>query len=67
MPRKAGMARLSAGFAALHDQILETVGEWRENEYFNLASGNAEQRTTGASLVWRKVDNWTAFTDGATA
>jgi hypothetical protein len=27
-------------------------------------SGNAAQRTTRGLLVWRKADNWTAFTDG---
>ena len=45
------------------------VGRCLENEAFNTANGNAEQRTTahhgtGGLLVWRKADNWTAFTDG---
>ena len=30
------------------------------------ANGDALQTTTGGLLVWRKADNWTAFTDGAT-
>ena len=42
------------------------IGDCLENERFNLQNGNAEQRTTGGLLVWRKSDNWTAFTDGAT-
>lgn len=29
-------------------------------------NGNAEQRTSGGLLVWRKVDDFTAFTDGGT-
>jgi hypothetical protein len=28
------------------------------------ATGDALQQTTGGLLVWRKADNWTAFTDG---
>src|SRR5439155_3666053 len=34
--------------------------------HFNLENGNSEQRTSGGLLVWRKADNWTAFTDGTT-
>lgn len=57
------------GFKAIADQISTEVGQCLENEHFNVANGNAEQRTTahhgkGGLLVWRKVDNWTAFTDG---
>jgi hypothetical protein len=54
------------GFAALRDLIPDVVGECLEDERFNMANGNAEQRTTGGLLVWRKADNWTAFTDGTT-
>ena len=39
-----------------------TVGKCLENQRFD-AHGNAEQRTTGGRMVWRKADNWTAFTD----
>jgi Tol biopolymer transport system component len=52
------------GFQTIHDAMPEIVGECLENEHFNPANGNAEQRTTGGLLVWRKADNWTAFTDG---
>lgn len=52
------------GFKAVRDQIPEIVGNCLENERFNPANGNAEQRTTGGLLVWRKADNWTAFTNG---
>lgn len=58
------------GFKLIADQIGTEVGQCLENEHFNLANGNAEQRTTawhgkGGLLVWRKADNWTAYTDGA--
>ncbi len=52
------------GFAALRDLVgPQTVGQCLEDQRF-AANGNAEQRTTGGLLVWRKADNWTAFTDG---
>ena len=40
-----------------------TVGECVENQRFD-AHGNAEQRTAGGIMVWRKAGNWTAFSDG---
>ena len=55
------------GFKALRDQIPEIVGECRENEWHKADDGNTLQQTTGGLLVWRKADNWTAFTDGATS
>ena len=54
------------GFKALRDQIPDIVGQCLENERFNQANGNAEQRTVNGLLVWRKADNWTAFTNGHT-
>jgi hypothetical protein len=27
-------------------------------------NGDGQQRTTNGLLVWRKADNWTAFTNG---
>jgi hypothetical protein len=82
IPRAAGVASplptgagaqaactFQLGFKAIADQIGREVGQCLENEHFNPANGNAEQRTTahhgqGGLLVWRKADNWTAFTDG---
>ena len=57
------------GFATLKALIDEAegpdkVGQCLENEHFNPENGDALQRTTGGLLVWRKADNWTAFTDG---
>ncbi len=52
------------GFKTLQGLIgHETVGGCLENEHYN-ATGDSVQQTTGGLLVWRKADNWTAFTDG---
>jgi hypothetical protein len=52
------------GFAALAAFIPEQVGSCLEDEAHNPENGDALQRTTGGLMVWRKADNWTAFTDG---
>ena len=57
------------GFATLKSLIdtadgPDTVGACLENEGFNPVLGEAHQRTAGGLMVWRKVDNWTGFTDG---
>ena len=52
------------GFATLHSMIPTQVGTCLENVQYNPANGDALQHTTGGLLVWRKADNWTAFTDG---
>lgn len=55
------------GFATLRDLVgAQKVGACLEDERFNGENGNAEQQTAGGLLVWRKADNFTAFTDGAT-
>ena len=57
------------GFATLRDLIVgqygDIVGRCLEDERFEPSTGNALQRSSGGLLVWRKADNWTAFTDGA--
>ncbi len=52
------------GFAALADQIPAVVGEPIEDEHWG-DNGDSLQRTTKGLMVWRKADNWTAFTDGS--
>jgi lysophospholipase L1-like esterase len=57
------------GFKLLHAQIPEIVGDCRSDEYHNPSNGDGLQETTGRDgrgglLVWRKADNWTAYTDG---
>ena len=52
------------GFKTLRDLIgHDIVGECLENEHHG-DNGDGLQQTTGGLLVWRKADNWTAFTDG---
>ena len=64
---QAPACRFVLGFAALRDLVgREKVGDCLEDEHFNVENGNAEQRTTGGLLVWRKIDNFAAFTDGGT-
>ena len=52
------------GFKAIRDLIPDTVGLCLENEHHNPRNGDALQQTTKGMLVWRKSDNFTAFTDG---
>jgi len=54
------------GFKALADLIPDVVGRPMEAEWHNAENGDGLQRTTTGLMVWRKADNWTAFTDGAT-
>jgi hypothetical protein len=53
------------GFADLHSLIPDIVGECAEDQHTDLPTGDALQRTSRGLLVWRKADNWTAFTDGS--
>jgi hypothetical protein len=52
------------GFASIRALIPSETGTCVEHENFNPANGNVEQRTSTGQMVWRKSDNWTAFTDG---
>jgi hypothetical protein len=52
------------GFKTLHDLIPNIVGNCLENERHNGFTGDGLQATTNGLLVWRKADNFTAFTDG---
>ena len=63
-PVSAAECRFVLGFQTLRDLIgHEIVGECLEIEHYE-ANGDSLQQTTGGLLVWRKADNWTAFTDG---
>lgn len=55
------------GFKLLADQIPAVVGQPLENEHHNPENGDSLQRTTTGLMVWRKADNWTAFTNGHTS
>lgn len=52
------------GFKALAEMIPDVVGQPLENEHHDEATGDTLQRTSTGLMVWRKADNWTAFTDG---
>ena len=65
----AAQCEFVLGFAAIKSLITlsegrDAVGACRENERFDPTLGEATQRTAGGVLVWRKADNWTAFSDG---
>jgi glucose/arabinose dehydrogenase len=51
------------GFKTVHDAIPDVVGDCTDNQAF-AANGDAQQHTAQGLLVWRKADNFTAFTDG---
>jgi hypothetical protein len=52
------------GFETLHDLIPDVVGGCLDNESHDPHTGDALQHTANGLLVWRKSDNWTAFTNG---
>jgi hypothetical protein len=51
------------GFKTLHDLLPGDVGDCLDNQVV-VDTGDALQRTSKGLLVWRKADNWTAFTNG---
>jgi hypothetical protein len=53
------------GFGALHDAIPNVIGDCVNDETHNPINGDALQATTNGSLVWRKADNVSAFTNGS--
>jgi hypothetical protein len=65
MDAGAQSCRFVLGFAALHDAIPDTVGSCIEEAQYNANTGDGLQTTTNGLLVWRKLDNWTAFTTGS--
>jgi hypothetical protein len=61
-----GGCEFQLGFKTLRDMIPQIAGDCIENEWHNPYNGDGLQRTTRGLMVWRKADNWTAFTDGWT-
>lgn len=51
------------GFLDMAQQIPTSVGTPLENEHY-APNGDSLQQTTKGLMVWRKYDNWTAFTNG---
>jgi hypothetical protein len=62
---QSATCQFTLGFRLIHDMIPDIVGSCRENEWHNAFNGDGLQQTTGGLLVWRKLDNWTAFTNGS--
>ena len=63
LAQSAPTCQFILGFKALHDLDPTDIGVCLDNQAF-AANGDAIQHTTDGLLVWRKADNWTAFTDG---
>lgn len=63
-PASSSGCRFVLGFATLAGDLPQQVGQCVDEEGHNPANGDALQHTSGGLLVWRKLDNWTAFTDG---
>lgn len=66
--RAQAMARADCafelGFAALRATAPDAVGDCLADERHDGLTGDGLQPTTRGLLVWRKADNWSAFTDG---
>ena len=60
----ASTCQLVLGFRTLHDLVPDAVGDCLVDEHHNPDNGDGLQETTRGLLVWRKADNFTAFTDG---
>ena len=68
-PSHAANCEFMLGFFALRSMIPSTVGDCLVDEHHNPDNGDGLQETTGVNnrgglMVWRKADNWTAYTDG---
>ncbi len=63
-PTLAAECSFVQGFKSLHDQAPDVVGDCRSDQRYNPENGDGLQETTRGLLVWRKADNFTAFTDG---
>src|SRR5205085_7422073 len=73
-PPLGGPCGYQLGFATLRNMIVasngDIVGGCLENEWHNADNGDGLQRSSGRGggsigmMVWRKADNWTAYTDG---
>lgn len=63
--QQASTCQYLLGFKTLHDLDPSDIGDCLDNQSFG-DNGDALQHTVKGLLVWRKVDNWTAFTNGHT-
>ena len=63
--QQAPNCQFTMGFAAFHTTDPGVVGDCLDDQRYAV-NGDATQDTTKGLLVWRKADNWTAFTNGST-
>lgn len=61
---QAAGCHFQLGFATIAGLIPQQVGQCVDDEGHNPANGDGLQHSTNGLLVWRKADNWTAFTNG---
>ena len=64
VPVHAASCQFILGFQALHDLAPAAIGDCLDNQYLGNADGDQWQDTTNGLMVWRKADNFTAFTNG---
>ena len=55
--------RFMMGFGTMASMMGNVVGQPLQDEWHS-ANGDGIQMTTTGMMVWRKADNWTAFTNG---
>lgn len=60
----ADSCQFTQGFKTLKELIPTIAGDCLENVHYNPLNGDGLQMTTKGLMVWRKADNFTAFTDG---
>jgi hypothetical protein len=65
VPAPPAPPAFNLGFATLASIIPNIAGQPLENERHNALNGDSLQQTTTGLMVWRKADNWTAFTNGS--
>lgn len=63
-PTLAAECSFVLGFKTLHDLVPDVAGDCVVDQRYNPQNGDSLQETTRGLLVWRKADNFTAFTDG---
>jgi len=61
---QAASCQFMLGFQTLHSLDPSDSGDCVNNQYLGNPNGDQWQNTTKGLMVWRKADNWTAFTNG---
>ncbi len=64
-PHAEASPQFVMGFKLLADRIPTIVGQPLEDEHYNPINGDGLQQTSNGLMVWRKAENWTAFTNGS--